>query len=101
MQSVTQETISFTAMVLKPDKFPKGHFVPGRMAMTCCADDMAFLGYICKYEGAEALKNQQWVKVSVEVKTEYWADYKGEGPVLYAKSVVPCDKPKNEIISFT
>ena len=28
--------IQFTAMVLKPDRFPEGYFVPGRMAMTCC-----------------------------------------------------------------
>jgi hypothetical protein len=31
--------IRFTAQVLLPEKFPKGYFVPGRMAMTCCADD--------------------------------------------------------------
>ena len=34
--------VEFTAMVLKPEDFPKGYFVPGRMAMTCCADDMAY-----------------------------------------------------------
>ncbi len=32
--------VSFTAMVVKPRSFPKGYFVPGRMAMTCCAEDM-------------------------------------------------------------
>lgn len=47
------KTIEFTAMVLKPEKFPKGYFVPGRMAMTCCADDMAFLGFACEYDGAD------------------------------------------------
>ena len=30
------KTVEFTAMVLKSPKFPKGVFVPGRMAMTCC-----------------------------------------------------------------
>lgn len=39
------KTLRFDAMVLKPENFKKGYFVPGRMAMTCCADDMAFLGY--------------------------------------------------------
>ena len=38
------KTVQFVGMVLKPSDFPKGFFVPGRMAMTCCADDMAFLG---------------------------------------------------------
>ena len=41
------KTIQFTAMVLKPADFPSGYFIPGRMAMTCCAEDMAFLGFAC------------------------------------------------------
>ena len=41
------KNIQFLAMVLKPEEYPDGYFVPGRMAMTCCAEDMAFLGYAC------------------------------------------------------
>lgn len=94
------KTIRFTAMVLIPDNFPKGCFVPGRMAMTCCADDMAFLGYACKYEGADRLKQRDWVKVTAVVKKEYWGDYKGEGPILYAESVEKTKAPKEAVISF-
>ena len=57
------KTIRFTAMVLKPEEMPQGYFVPGRMAMTCCADDMAFLGFACRFEGADTLKQKQWVQV--------------------------------------
>lgn len=92
--------VQFTAMVLKPEGFPKGYFVPGRMAMTCCADDMAFLGFACAYDGAEELTNKQWVKVTAVVKKEYFADYKGEGPVLEAVSVEKTKAPKEEVISF-
>lgn len=94
------KTISFLAMVLLPDNFPKGYFVPGRMAMTCCAEDMAFLGYACEYKDADTLKQKEWVKVTAVVKKEYWADYKGEGPVLHAVSVEKAKAPKNEVISF-
>lgn len=94
------KTISFLAMVLLPDNFPKGYFVPGRMAMTCCAEDMAFLGYACEYKDADTLKQKEWVKVTAVVKKEYWADYKGEGLVLHAVSVEKAKAPKNEVISF-
>jgi len=94
------KTIRFTAMVLKPKDFPQGYFVPGRMAMTCCADDMAFLGYACEYEGADALKQKEWVKVTATVTKEYWEDYKGEGPMLHAVSVEKTKSPKEEVISF-
>ncbi|MCM1568722.1 MAG: GTPase [Roseburia sp.] len=92
--------IRFTAMVLKPEKIKKGYFVPGRMAMTCCADDLAFLGYACEFPGADALKQKEWVKVTAAVTREYWEDYQGEGPVLHAVSVEKTKAPRDEIITF-
>ena len=94
------KTIEFLAMVLIPDGFKKGYFVPGRMAMTCCEDDIAFLGYACEYTGADSLVQKEWVKVRATVTKEYWEDYKGEGPVLHAISVEKAKAPKNEVISF-
>ena len=101
MDRYVGKTVEFTAMVYLPDKFPKGYFVPGRMAMTCCADDMAFLGYACKYDGISAYKQKDWVKVRATIQLEKFAGYKGEGPVLLAISVTPTKKPKEEIINFT
>ena len=94
------KTVEFLAMVLKPKDFPKNYFVPGRMAMTCCAEDISFLGYACEYEGADALKQKEWVKVKAVVHRKYWADYQGEGPVLTAVSVEKAKAPKKEVISF-
>ena len=93
--------MQFVAMVLKPAGFPDDYFVPGRMAMTCCADDMAFLGYACEFAGTGALKQKEWVKVTAVVAKEYWEDYKGEGPILHAVSVEKTKAPKEEIISFS
>ena len=92
--------IQFVAQVLKPEHFAKDYFVPGRMAMTCCAEDMTFLGYVCEFPGAGALKQKEWVKVTAVVKKEYFADYNGEGPVLHAVSVEKTKAPKEEVISF-
>ena len=99
--------IRFTAMVLKPKEFPKGYFVPGRMAMTCCAEDMtccaedmAFLGFACEYGGTDGLQEQQWVQVTATVAKEYFADYQGEGPVLHAVSVEKTKEPAEAVISF-
>lgn len=92
--------VEFTAMVLKPEDFPKGYFVPGRMAMTCCADDMAFLGYPCEYAGVEDLAQKEWVRVKANVAKEYREEYQGEGPVLHAVSVEKTKAPKNAVISF-
>ena len=92
--------VEFKGMVLKPGGFPKNYFVPGRMAMTCCADDIAFLGFVCKTREARRLENKQWVKVRAEVKHEYWTDYNGKGPVLYAIEVAFTEPPKEEVLNM-
>ena len=94
------KTIKFKAMVLVPENSNNEYFVPGRMAMTCCADDMAFLGYACKYNKCNELSNKQWVEVTATVHREFWKDYNGEGPVLHAINVVLTQKPEEEILNF-
>lgn len=94
------KTIQFTAMVMKPEGFPENFFVPGRMAMTCCAEDMTFLGFACEYENIGLYRERDWVRVTAVVKKEYFADYEGEGPVLHAVSVTKAKQPKEPVISF-
>ena len=62
------KVIEITAKVLKPSGFPSKVFLPGRMAMTCCADDTTFLGYVCRSAYAPKLKAGQWVKVRAKVR---------------------------------
>lgn len=92
--------LTFLCQAYIPEKFPKGYFVPGRMAMTCCADDVTFIGYACKYDKVDTLENKQWIQVTVTADTEYFAAYQGEGPMLQVVSVEPAKKPKEEVISF-
>ena len=101
LPSYVGKTISFLAMVMKPKGFPKGTFVPGRQAMTCCANDIAFLGFACKYDGADSLEEGSWVSVVAKVQQEYFEAYRGEGPVLYASSVTAAKRPEKEILDFT
>ncbi|MCQ2524829.1 MAG: GTPase [Lachnospiraceae bacterium] len=95
------KTISFTANVLVPGDMAKGYFVPGRMIMTCCAEDIQFLGLPCKYDGASELEDRSWVNITVKVAMEYFEGYKAEGPMLICQSITPCKAPKNEVLSFS
>lgn len=93
------KTVEFTAMALKTPEFPKNYFVPGRMAMTCCEDDMTFLGFMCKARNARLLETKQWVKVRARVEYEFTPEYEGEGPMLYADYVEPAEEIK-EYVQF-
>ena len=95
------KNVKFKGMVLKPEEFPKNRFVPGRMAMTCCAQDMQFLGFACEYESTDKLNEKDWVLVTAKVVKEYVAEYQGEGPVLKAISVESTTPPENQVIDFS
>ncbi len=93
--------VQFTGQVVRPSGMPPNRFVPGRMAMTCCAEDLSFLGFICQYDGADPVRERDWVEVTATVHMEENPAYDGEGPVLYADSVKPTRPPKEKVISFT
>lgn len=93
--------IQFVGIVGHPDHFPEDTFVPGRMAMTCCADDMVYIGFMCKWKGCKDIPVKEWVKVTATIHIESNSIYRGPGPVLYAESVSICKAPKDEIIDFS
>ena len=41
------KTVRFKGYVCQTPRVPKGCFVPGRFGMTCCAEDISFIGFIC------------------------------------------------------
>lgn len=94
------KTIKFLANVVKPDNMEKGYLVPGRSAMTCCAEDIAFLGFICKTDESGKYKKGDWITITAQIKMEFWKDYNGVGPVLYAKEIIPAKAPKEEVINL-
>lgn len=93
------KTVEFTAKVLKPRSFPSKVFLPGRMAMPCCADDTTFLGYVCRSSYAPKLKAGQWITVRAKVRYANVSVYQGEGPVLEAENIEPAE-PIEELVYF-
>ena len=93
------KTVQFLAMVMHQEDFPEGWLIPGRVAMVCCEDDVAFLGFPCKWNGAP-LAEGQWVTMTAVMKEEYWFEYEGEGPVLYGVSAEPAEAPAKVMIDI-
>ncbi|MDE6312826.1 MAG: GTPase [Lachnospiraceae bacterium] len=95
--------VHFKAVVYKSAKLPKGSFVPGRFAMTCCADDIGFIGFLCKCDSSmiSDYNSRDWIEVTAKVGCEYQRDYNGEGPVLYAENIQPTQPAQEDLVYFT
>lgn len=95
------KTVRFKGQVYKNKNLGNEHFVPGRKVMTCCADDVAFLGYLCHTQNLDKLKRGQWLMVTAQVRYEERPEYSGRrGPVLYTKALKSTEPPQEEMVSF-
>ena len=93
--------IKFLGLVYNPDKMKKGMFVPGRFAMTCCVEDVQFLGFKCKYPNSNEIGHKTWIHITAEIHVEFAKEYRGKGPVLYPISIEAAEKPEDELVYFS
>lgn len=93
--------ITFKGQVYRNRTFPADAFVPSRAAMTCCADDIAKIGFICHYEEAARLVQDDWVMVTAKVKPEFSKKNQGTYPVLWAEALKKAEPPKEEVVYFS
>lgn len=101
MEKYDGKTVKFLAQVCQTNRAGKGCFVPGRFAMTCCVQDIQFVGFPCSYDGYKALEQRAWVRVTAKVGYKFHNIYRGKGPVLTAVSVEPAEKPLEEVVTFS
>lgn len=94
------KTVKFKGKVMIPKKFPANTFIPGRNAMTCCENDIRFIGYMCKSKFTDKLQQKQWLEITAEVRYENVPEYGGEGPVLYAKHLKSAEPPASDLVYF-
>ena len=100
------KTVKYLAQVCQTPQAGKGGFVPGRFAMTCCVQDIQFVGMPCKYDDYKSLEQRSWITITAKINVKYHPIYKGQtpdstGPVLTALSVEPAEKPTQDVVMFS
>ena len=96
------KTITFKALIARNGKMPKDTFVGGRFAMTCCVEDIRYVGFLCKWNKASTLANRGWYTVTAQVKAVKDKMFGGEvGPMFYVKEARPAQKPEEETVYFS
>jgi len=91
--------VELTACAIRPKEYPEDAFYVGRRAMTCCAADISFIGYPCRYNGGGQIRSKEWVKVRARVAYAYDKKSKEDRPLLHAIAVEKTD-PVSELVYF-
>ncbi|MBR0373095.1 MAG: hypothetical protein IJH91_01050 [Mogibacterium sp.] len=96
------KVLTLRGRVALAEEMPLGKFAFGRHVMTCCVEDIQFAGLMCVYSGVGAgtYRTGDWVRIKARVRIEYEEAYGEKGPVLYCKSVEPCEPANPEVATF-
>ena len=93
------KTVHFKCQAALLRREKKGIFAPGRFVMTCCVDDIQFLGVPCIFAGT--IEPRAWYMVTAKISAEKHSLYHGAlGPVLTALSVTSADPADPDVATF-
>ena len=91
-----RKTIRLVGQVFQDKSLPKGFYMFGRMAMTCCADDIAPVGWIT--QGLQRPSTRAYVKLTASCKK---VTSGGEAMLMLTEvRVEPAAAPKEKYLSF-
>lgn len=96
------KTVKITVLVMRNKLInQKTEIIVGRQIMTCCADDIAFKGLLCRAENAHDFAQGQWVELTAKISMEKHRVYKSEkGPVLTALKCEATSEPSKPVADF-
>ena len=100
MMKYENKTVKFKGIVARDLKLGKDGLVIGRHVMTCCADDIAYNGLVCRFKSNVAYKTRDWITVTGIIRIEKHKMYGRQGPVIYALESAYTDKPEREVATF-
>lgn len=91
--------VEFNCMSVLSKSLPKKTFVAGRLAMTCCADDIQLVGHLCSYTGDIQLKDKGWVHLKSKI---HYLDVGEPEPqvVLELLDIEDIDEIQNPVVSL-
>ncbi len=94
--------VEFECMAMFSRKLPPRSFIAGRMAMTCCADDIQFLGHLCAFPKGFSLKNKSWIKLRAVVHYMRFRGAEEEQVVLelISADVVPAPSEEDALVKL-
>ena len=81
------------------EDMPKNCYVFGRHVMTCCAEDIGGIGFLCQFKG-EGPKTNDWIMVEARAEKSFSPLHNCEAIILTEQSAKPTGAPREELVYF-
>ena len=92
--------VEFNCMTVTSKNLPENTFVAGRLAMTCCANDIQLIGHLCGYNMPLKIKNKGWVHLRARI--HYLSENENDEPqiVLELLKIKEIPEIENPVVSL-
>jgi hypothetical protein len=94
------KSVKIKGMARCHPKYPKNVFAFGRDAMTCCADDISFLGLLCQTSKSINFKDKAWIEIEGVIHKQFIPQEQREIPFINIKDYKLIDKIEDELVYF-
>lgn len=93
--------VRFSGIILNSRNNGDHSFIVGRIAITCCSEDMTVFGFICDTEEENPYITDEWVDIICVMQKEYSEKYELWHPVCKVKTMRPSSEEHKKIINVT
>lgn len=100
MKKYVGKTVKFRGIVARDPSLAPNEIVIGRHVMTCCVEDIAYNGLVCRFPSAVNLRSRDWIFVTAKLNLEKHKLYRGQGPILVASDWAVSSAPAQEVATF-
>lgn len=90
--------VRFSGIVIN-DK--KDSLIVGRIALTCCSEDLSLFGLICDLKEESEFAKEDWVDVECVMGKEYSEKYDMWHPICKVEHIAPSREPGKKVITVT
>lgn len=94
------KTVKFKGIAARDASLGDDEIILGRHVMTCCADDIAYYGFACKFRYKTGIKNGEWITMTAKISLEKHKLYPQAGPVMNVITTEFSQKPQREVATF-
>ncbi len=95
------KVVEMNVMVILSNKLPKNTFVAGRLAMTCCSNDIQLYGHLCNNTLNMKLKDRSWIHLVAKMHYQFSNQYQEDECVLTPISMEKIEPLENAVLDLT
>ena len=93
------KTIRVKGKCFELEDMPNNCYVFGRLAMTCCAEDVGGIGFLCHYTEKKPAKDS-WIELTAKVEAAFSPIHGRDAIVLTQQKIKGAFAPKDELVYF-